>query len=144
MSDIDVVSPGVDASVKPRGQATPVSPAMLEVIGDLAEPSKKVISIVGQALIAIIRGGVRFEQSRRSRLLECTPAKGWAAATTPYEFFLPEGRASRGISWWLYPNLLRAASAYNVCAKGAPLGCSLRCGRPLQAFFQPLGRDAHQ
>ena len=68
-----VFSSGIDALVNPKGHATTASPAMFEVIGDLADSPNKATSVIGQDLIAIVRGGAHFGQSRRSRLSECTP-----------------------------------------------------------------------
>ena len=85
-----------------------MSPCILKAIGSLAVAPNKVISFFGQALIAILRGGIRFEHSRRSRLLEFSSAGAWFECSAgkarkdgkppppPYKFFVPEVSEGRG------------------------------------------------
>ena len=74
--DIDVRAAGSDAPTNRRGPAPPAQPAELEAMGRMAKCPNLVAAFVGLAAIVIVRGGIRFEHSRRSRLLELNSRGG--------------------------------------------------------------------
>ena len=99
--DVDVRSAGNDAPTRSKGQAIPASPSDLEAMGRMARSSNMVVAFVGLASIVIVRGGIRFEHSRRSRLLEVDASGAWfqcdkgksregGRPAPPFKFFVPE------------------------------------------------------
>ena len=77
MSGVDVRTSGISALVKSKGQATPASPGNLHALGKLASSSNKVASFFGLGVVAILRGGIRHEHSRQSRLESFDAAGAW-------------------------------------------------------------------
>ena len=107
VDDTDVRSSGVDAPVARRGQATPASPQVLRALGTLAASRNKIVSFFAQATIVMIRGGLRFEHSRRSTLESCSEDGAWFVCSMgkkrkdgqpapPFRFYVPEVRTSTG------------------------------------------------
>ena len=96
-----VKTAGFDAPVKKRGPANPAAPSDLKALGDMAAAPNKIASFFALGVMVIVRGGIRFEHSCRSKLLSCDASGAWfwcsegkarknGQKAPPFKFFVPE------------------------------------------------------
>ena len=77
MADVYVIAAGQYMAITPVGQARPMAPADLAAIAALAGNSTTIMVLVGLALLAVARAGIRYAHSTRSTLMSGSPQGAW-------------------------------------------------------------------